>query len=226
MNNTMDITLCRPGGRRACSVCCGCFNMRDISRQSLSSFLERGLERLSLFGGGSEPELHSEVRDETTHICPFQGLAEALPGCLLHPAIHGSDGRGASLYGERICGEFFCPAHHLLDEGARRLLLSMELDWYLYSIAILDPLGFVWMLDEAFGNDGRSSGPGLSPAEAAAVKSALEAHAAFLNRLDGPIFYYSRSEYLLDYHRFSPASGSPETERHRLSLLQLLRLSA
>ena len=220
MKDTVDIVLCRPEGPRACSACCGCFNLLDISRESVAAFLKQGSGRVRSSDSGIAPERPPDTRDTTTHVCPYQGLdASALPGCLLHPSVRGADGRGASLYGERICEEFFCPAHYLLDEGAKRLLLAMASDWYRYCVAILDPLGFVWMLDEVFAGDGVASRPERSSeAIADAVNAALDAHAAFLNGVKGPIFYYSRSEYMLDYHRFSPASGSPETEEHRRSL--------
>ena len=224
MNDMVDIVLCRPEGPRACSACCGCFNLLDISRESVTAFLKQGSGRVRSTDSGISSERLPGTRDTTTHVCPYQGLdAAALPGCLLHPSITGADGRGASLYGERICEEFFCPAHYLLDEGAKRLLLAMASDWYRYSVAIIDPLGFVWMLDQVYAGDGFASRPERSSdAIADAVNAALEAHATFLNGVKGPIFHYSRSEYMLDYHRFSPASGSPETEAHRRSLREYL----
>ena len=118
MKDTVDIVLCRPEGPRACSACCGCFNLLDISRESVAAFLKRGSGRVRSSDRGISPERQPDTRDTTTHVCPYQGLdASALPGCLLHPSVRGADGRGASLYGERICEEFFCPAHYLLDEG-------------------------------------------------------------------------------------------------------------
>jgi len=224
MKDTVDMVLCRPEGPRACSACCGCFNLLDISRESVTDFLKHGTGRVRSYDNGISPECAPKIRDTTTHICPYQGLDDAaLPGCLLHPRIRGTEGRNASLYGARICDEFFCPAHYLLDEGSKRLLLEMASDWYRYSVAIVDPLGFVRMLDEVFAGEGSASRAARSKREiAGAVNAALEAHAAFLNGVSGPIFYYSRSEYMLDYHRFSPASGSPETEEHRRSLREFL----
>jgi hypothetical protein len=215
MKQAVDIILCRPDDRRSCCACCGVFNLRDISRESVSAFLGDGAPRLHGVPAACSGELSSRPRDEFTHLCPFQGFTGggSLPGCLVHPSVAGEDGRERSLYGAEICEAFFCPAHFLLDARAKRMLLAHVVDWYRYSIAIVDPLGFAWMLGEVRKAAGDGAGDW-----AAAITMALETHAEFLNDLDGPVFEYSESEYLLNYHRFSPGSGSPSTEKHRRTI--------
>jgi hypothetical protein len=225
MKQVLDIILCRPDERRSCCACCGAFNLGDISRASISGFLGDGELRTKgeAVEGIDRSPLHP--RDGSAHICPFQGFAGdgSLPGCLVHPSVAGADGRERSLYGAGICETYFCPAHFLLDARAKRLLLAHIDDWYRYSIAVVDPLGFVWMLGEVHKTTGGAGGDSaLAAGAAAAINAALEVHAGFLNRLKGPLFQYSQSEYLLEYYRFSPGSGSPQTEQHRRAIRETM----
>ncbi|HSV96146.1 MAG TPA: hypothetical protein VLM75_04335 [Spirochaetota bacterium] len=230
MKQAVDIILCRPDDRRACSACCGAFNLRDISRESISAFLENGAARAGQWPTGCAGVVSSRPRDKSAHICPFQGYAgeDKLPGCLVHPSVAGADGRERSFYGIEICESFFCPAHFLLDTTAKRQLLEHVTDWYRYSIAVVDPLGFIWMIEEARKYaDSYTANSFTEEKTAAALNAALGVHAVFMNGLEGALFQYSQSEYLLNYHRFSPGSGSPQTEKHRRAIREtLLRLLA
>ncbi|RPI95567.1 MAG: hypothetical protein EHM32_05485 [Spirochaetales bacterium] len=230
MKQTVDIILCRPDERRACCACCGAFNLRDISRKSIMAFLKNGAKGVCSDAAERAGVLSSHPRDESAHICPFQGYTgnKELPGCLVHPSVAGEDGRDRSLYGAEICEAFFCPAHFLLDSPAKHRLLAHVTDWYRYSIAIVDPLGFAWMLAEARKYaDGHTGGSLLEKKTAMAINAGLEMHAGFMNGIEGALFEYSQSEYLLNYHRFSPGSGSPQTENHRRAIREMiLRLLA
>ncbi len=230
MKQTVDIILCRPDDRRACSACCGAFNLRDISRKSIKAFLKDGAVGACSDAAERAYALSARPRDESAHICPFQGYAgnKELPGCLVHPSVAGADGRDRSLYGAEICEAFFCPAHFLLDPPAKRRLLAHVTDWYCYSIAIVDPLGFTWMLAEAQKYADRHIGGSLLEKKTAmAINAGLEMHAGFMNGIEGSLFEYSQSEYLLNYHGFSPGSGSPQTENHRRAIREMiLRLLA
>lgn len=137
------IILCQPDGIKGCSLCCGLFNFIDISRETLYSFLEKGKERESLFKSYEDYSDPYDVRDKGSHICPYQGfLSHGKPGCLLHPLYCGEERRGRSLFSEKICGKFLCPAHYLLTEEEKKGLIKYVNDWYLYSVAVADPLFF------------------------------------------------------------------------------------
>ena len=70
---------------------------------------------------------------------------EGVPGCTVHPLHLGEDGRADSLFGIKICDSFFCPAHRILHSSEKSLLINAVEDWYSYSVAICDPLGFRWI---------------------------------------------------------------------------------
>lgn len=138
-----EIILCQPDSLKGCSLCCGLFNFKDISRQSLTAFLEKGLERESLIKNYEDYTEPADVRDRESHVCPYQGfLSEGKPGCLLHPLFCGEEKRGRSLFAEKVCSRFLCPAHYLLSMEEKKALIKLVNDWYLYSVAIADPLFF------------------------------------------------------------------------------------
>lgn len=211
-NTKKGLILCQPDGLRGCSACCGLFNLPDISRSALAGFLTGGCQRAACGISGGEYAAHQGgaqcVRDGTAHVCPFQGFLDdgAKPGCLLHPLHAGDDYRDRSLYGAVICEDFFCPAHALLDDDRKRMLLECVKDWYAYSIAIIDPASFIWIYDKA---KGRAPERMYTHATfSRAVTGALLCHAEFLNRAGAPVFHYSVSEYNLHKHAFSLAVDS------------------
>ncbi|TAL38021.1 MAG: hypothetical protein EPN93_04995 [Spirochaetes bacterium] len=202
MGRRTSVILCQPDERRGCSACCGLFNLGDLSRSALTRYLmgaERRLdsprpddESVSLPGG--EP-----VRDTGSHICPYQGFLDgnpARPGCLLHPLHRGEDLRNRSLFGSTICANYLCPAHYIFTDEHARILVEYVEDWYLYSIAIIDPESFVWMVDTLVGKiEIKLGGSDIAVLRRMLIR-ALEIHAENLARLRAPVFHYALSEYL------------------------------
>lgn len=221
---TMTLSLCQPGGRRGCCACCGLFNLRDISRGNLEMHLSRGRERaLRALRDGREKSAaylyNGDVRDPSSHVCQFQGfLGKGKPGCLVHPLSKEKDMRNWSLFGSRICDGFFCPAHEMLPMEHRGILLESVTDWYRYSIALIDPRSFLWMIGRLPVNGTERNG---FPVES--LNAALDEHAAFLNGTEGPVFYYSLSEYNPNSERFSLDSPSPLLDGHRFLIESILR---
>ncbi|MFW5860742.1 MAG: hypothetical protein ACOCWZ_00710 [Spirochaetota bacterium] len=217
----MSSSLCQPEKNLGCCACCGIFNLRDISRENCDRFLQYFTgeydhgrypdsdERaaVSCFGKGSG------VRDFTSHICPFQGyLSPGKPGCLAHPLVnHGDDGRHRSLFGSKICGEFLCPAHSILDTHMRQMLIDCAVDWYVYSVGIIDPLSFTWIIEEF-----RSIHGQVWDAKKNLVVGALEIHAAYLNSRGIPVFYYGLSEYTAAADDFSLVSSKKHMDEERM----------
>lgn len=190
-------TLCQPDGIKSCSVCCGLFNLKDISRSTLESFLS----------GDYSIDLLKDVRDITSHICIYQSfISQNLPGCSLHPKVKGTDYRNESLYGAKICEEYLCPAHSILNEEQKQILVSSVYDWYLYSIAILDPEGFMCIMEII------DSMHIVNPSHdiKSIMSEALTFHAGTLSRSDKCHFYYSLAEYNQHKREFSLRYNSEE----------------
>jgi len=226
VNEKSQIILCQPDGRKGCSACCGLFNHRDITRENLSAFLSAGRERLK--NEFSENDVYSpawEVRDRTSHICPYQGfLSEGRPGCLLHPLVCGKDLRDRSLFGSKICDAFLCPAHEILPPHAREALIRYVEDWFLYTIAIIDPESFLWILDEIISRSGCESLDDEFPGWILA--GAIDMHAQHLERFGSGIFFYSRHEYSAAKHNFTLASRDGEQrESERRDIREYIRNS-
>ncbi len=195
MPGTGGVILCQPGGRRGCSLCCGLFNLRDVAKHALSAFLDGGASRVEtlpdMYGDDTGP-FHASARDVTSYICPFQGFLDlARPGCLLHRDHGGTDRRYRSLFGKKICGDYLCPAHSLLPDREKKELIRLVDDWYLYTIAILDPLTFSMILECA----ARARGCGGDSRRRALLLRGLSFHAGHLAALEGPLFCYSEAEY-------------------------------
>lgn len=218
------IILCQPDSRKGCSACCGLFNLSDITRAGLEGFLSCGRERVSALPEGSDPsgEYPGDrrlIRDITSHVCPYQGFTgreKRRPGCLLHPSVHRRDLRNRSFFGAKICGDFLCPAYCILDDERKEILVRHLDDWYPYSIAIIDPESFLWMVESLtsrFHPDFRARR--MRKKISTVLTRALELHAEFLNRLSTPIFHYSLGEYRLQSRCFSLASRAKEIEGHR-----------
>lgn len=190
------IYLCQPTPHTGCSACCGLFNLKKADRKSLSNFLSKGLERTANKKKFPPESIDKSeiIRDPFSHICPYQGfIAEEKPGCLLHKETAGEDKRDLSLFGSPICGNFLCPAHYLLSDELKTELISRIDDWYLYSIAIIDPLEFERIYNDCSAVISSSErGDELT----AAIKHKLEEHARRLVKEENPvIFHYSVSEY-------------------------------
>lgn len=197
------IILCQPDGLKSCSVCCGLFNYMDISKGNLERVLNSSHDYSAVDSYYSfNPNSNSIVRDITSHICRFQGfLANNRPGCTVHPSVTDKDGRDRSLYGAKICSEYLCPAHSILDESQKHLLIESVEDWYEYSIAIIDPEGFVWIAELAgIKSKKRPPGNGIF---AKILSLSLEYHGRYLSLLEDSVFYYSQQEYNQNKHRFS-----------------------
>ncbi len=213
--------LCQPDGHRGCSVCCGLFNFMDISRQSLEAYLKQGGVRTAQANPddilNKNPDEYP-VRDDTSHICPFQGFSgnAPKPGCLLHPSVLPEDRRDLSLFGSTVCGQYICPAHNIFDEEHKQALLKNVDDWYGYNVAVLDPESFIWIIDTA-GQYSRGTEDSFGKFKNV-IKNALELHAQFLAGTRIPLFFYSVSEYNLNKHRFSLGTSSCATDAHRKSI--------
>ncbi len=202
-------TLCQPDGIKSCSVCCGLFNLKDISRSTLESFLS----------GDYSIDLLKDVRDITSHICIYQSfISPNLPGCSLHPRVQGTDFRNKSLYGAKICEEYLCPAHSILNAEQKQKLVSSVSDWYHYSIAILDPEGFICIIsiiEELRLMNGHDI--------KFLISKALTFHADILSRSDKCHFYYSLAEYNQHKGEFSLCYNSDEKAQLREYLIDVAK---
>ncbi len=202
-------TLCQPDGIKGCSVCCGLFNLRDISKKNLESFLS----------GDSSIDALNDVRDITSHICIHQSfISKNRPGCTLHPQIQGTDHRNSSLYGAKICEEYLCPAHSILNAEQKQLLVSSVTDWYLYSIAILDPEGFICIIDIIISLHLLTT----SHNAASLISEALSFHANALSQSATCYFYYSQAEYNQHKVEFSLRYNFKEKSLLRKHLMNIL----
>lgn len=191
--------LCRPDNNKSCSACCGLFNFSDITEVNLSEFLEQGLERKESLSAGKTFEDFKNhqldgLREVSAHICPYQGfVAENQPGCMIHPELNnGTDNRNLSLFGSVICSAFLCPAHEILTDDMKELLINSISSWYEYTIAIIDPEFFIWacgMLADKFYLDYGSE------VFKATIESVLSMHADTWRLSEYPVFFYSISEY-------------------------------
>jgi len=197
MNYYETIILCQPDTVKSCSACCGLMNFSDISRQALTRFLASGAKRSSTHLSASDITDQGDgrqIRDLTSYICPHQGLIfNKRPGCLLHPQYRMESMRHESFFGEQICDGFLCPAHEILTTYHKKAIINLIDDWYCYTIAVIDPVTTVWLLDmimERF--------PIAYQREDVIKKilsESLEVHAKYLSACTGPVFFYSVSEY-------------------------------
>jgi len=211
VESARGIILCQPDNCKGCSVCCGLFNFRDCSILGLSEFLEAGRYRVRDFTTYEEFRLNAEVRDEFTHICPYQGfLAPGKPGCHIHPLSSGSEGRERSLFSAKICSRFLCPAHSILTAEEKESLVGHINDWYLYSIAIADPESFAYIhsyITQTFGIDPHEETAGIL------LNEGLNSHAESLTQSSDIIFYYSQPEYILHRENFCIRYNGKNRER-------------
>jgi len=225
MNPRDAIILCQPDSMKSCCVCCGLFNYRDISKDNLERRL--GNSPGSIVDNDSideKPQKYQhDIRDVTSHICRYQGFVSVnRPGCTLHPHISGIDERDRSLYGSRICQDYLCPAHTILNTRRKKLLISMVKEWYEYSIAILDPDSFIWILNELneifCGNFPDDRTDTINPL----IVKCLSLHGAYLSRKEIPLFHYALSEYNQYKSEFTVANNMTEIKDIRRLLNVLL----
>lgn len=184
MNNS--VSLCHPDDEKSCSVCCGLFNHTSISQEFLAGFLDEGAQRVNQ---PLEQDRYKviECRDDTAYICPFQGfVSHEQPGCLLHPLVSEQDTRYRSLYGIKICDDFFCPAHKLFPDELKDLLVRKVHHWYPYSVAIADPLFFIELVNML-----RDRGIEMTDE---LLDSCLRLHARELDIQGKPVFSYAVPE--------------------------------
>ncbi len=191
------LNLCVPDRTKSCAACCGLMNHTDISREHLTKFLHEGAFRAANYWRyqveGSYPEQTASCRDYSSHICPFHGfIADGLPGCLIHPRVTGEEQRDRALYGAAACESYLCPAYELLDDAAKAILIDNLDDWYVYTIAIIDPLASKRIIDQLH-EKGLRDGSGSFKG---ALAEALTIHAETLGRREGNVFCYSREEYV------------------------------
>ncbi len=215
MNYYETLILCQPDGTKSCSACCGLFNFSDISRENLSRFLSRGAARSSEFllsGDITDQGDGRDIRDSTSYICPHQGLVfNKRPGCLLHPQYRNSTLRNNSFFGEKICSGFLCPAHTMLSTEHKRIIIELIDDWYLYSIAIIDPESTAWLLDLL--RDRYTIAFQRENVVKKILAEAFTIHGRYLNSCEGPLFFYSLSEYEMGKKKFTlPGDGRDHAE--------------
>lgn len=190
------INLCMPDTSKSCAACCGLMNHRDISRENLTAFLHAGRFRTENYWryqvNGSYLEQTTSCRDSSTHICPLQGfIAEGIPGCMVHPQVAGVDQRDKGLFGASTCRAYVCPAHTILSDEAKKIIIENLDDWYVYTIAVIDPRSAVRMINQLH-DQGIYNGEDEFKRSFAAL---LENHAESLAGRTGNVFCYSVEEY-------------------------------
>ncbi len=218
-----DTILCQPDVKKGCSACCGLFNHRRLDRRFLAGFLERNTEeQTSCFqiSDAVADAFPGPVRDQASYICPFQGfVSPGRPGCLIHPGIKGEDLRDRSFFGKKICDGFLCPAHSVLTEAEKKDLICLVDDWYLYTVAVIDPESFSWIISNA-----RDLCAGKDEADSLRqlVLSALNMHAYCLNEHPGPVFFYALPEYNLAKGGYTLTADNDRAATERESIIKTM----
>ncbi len=114
--------------------------------------------------------------------------------------------RKLSLFGSRVCSGYLCPAHDILDEEHKRILIDNIDDWHLYITAVIDPDSFIWIVKEINAQlevDIYGDKPYKKPSIKKALKAALKTHADFFNEKKIPVFNYASPEYNQNKRKFS-----------------------
>ncbi|TFG91588.1 MAG: hypothetical protein E4H15_05525 [Syntrophobacterales bacterium] len=218
------IVLCQPDHIKSCTACCGLFNFIDISREHLFSFLSEGAARSSACitkGDSCDCGDREQIRDMTSYVCPHQGLLyNRQPGCLLHPRYRNNDMRNSAFFGETICNGFTCPAHSVLSVIQKRIIIDLLDDWFLYSVAIIDPGTTAWLL--AILDDNYRVGWKRKKVVKAILDDCLRIHAGYMARYRGPIFFYSLPEYRLGKNGFSLPDCSGERMEETREIIETI----
>ncbi|MGB4270660.1 MAG: hypothetical protein WBK20_15965 [Spirochaetota bacterium] len=214
-NTHNKISLCQPAHGKGCCVCCGLFNCADISFERLGHFLSAATDEIRyppVTGNNVRNfkllQRRYAFRDTTTYVCPYMGFIDSnTPGCLMHPVVNnGIDRRDCSLFGKEICNDYFCPAYKLLDDRLKKILITYTDNWYTYSIGIIDPLSFIWIVQLIEDLSGKPIVPEKSSIDAnvaTLVNTSLMMVADFFNKMPLPIFHYSEPEYHLYMRKLS-----------------------
>ncbi len=147
-----DIHLCQPDPRKSCGACCGLYNYKDSSRESLEARLDarttlfhdtvRDRRDLGAFAKRITSIESMEKRYEVIYCCEYLGFLDKehrRVGCLLHPSMNrGVDMRDVSFYGRELCDGHFCPSYHYLAPWEQEAVVNTIDDWYLYGLVITD----------------------------------------------------------------------------------------
>ena len=221
------LILCQPDDKKGCSACCGLFNFKDTSKQHLTQFLNTGCRRSSEHrNSGTDTNTGNcfNVREATSYICPHQGfIFHGRPGCLLHPRYGRNSGRNNSFFGEKICESFLCPAHSILDEEQKKIIMTYIDDWYYYAVAVIDPASIHWflaLLTETYHVD--TNGSDLFKKT---FSDFLGIHARYLLKFSGSIFFYSVSEYNIGKKNFSLISDANHLEQEKYDIRAAIETS-
>lgn len=229
--NDNQIILCQPDSKKGCSACCGLLNLRDISKKYLSGFLNSFEERRNISGRSNcfwnQWTGYNEIRSDMAHICPYQGfIRKGKPGCMYHPLVSGKCMRSKSLFGTRVCNAYLCPAHDILDYEYKQILIKYINDWYLYTISVVDPDSFVWIVDRLKDY----SEEDLLDIRGADLKlfrkalyEAIRCHSRFLNKTEISVFQFSISEYNAIKRYFSLGSKRKEISAHKKDIINRMK---
>jgi len=198
------LNLCVPDNKKACAACCGMMNHQNISKHNIDSFLKDGPFRIDNAWRyqieGCYPEQSTDCRDASSHICPFVGfISTGCPGCLIHPLYSGSEQRDMALFGAQTCINYSCPAMTIFTDDHVNIITTYIDDWYLYTIAVIDPLSTIWMIENL-----KKIGIDENHREfSKRLNIQIENHSKTLNDYEETIFCYSVDEYKMAHERFS-----------------------
>lgn len=198
------MNLCVPDNKKACAACCGIMNHKDISRKNLNKYLSDGEFRLENAWRyqieGCYPEQSTECRDYSSYICPFVGfISKNCPGCLIHPLHTGDEQRDMALFGAQTCENYSCPAMSIFTEEHKQVITTSIDDWYSYTIAIIDPLSTIEIINKIIKE-------GCKPEDDLFSKNLnhfLSIHSENLNNYKDTVFCYSVDEYMMAHKRFA-----------------------
>ena len=217
------MNLCQPDEKKSCSACCGLFNHSDISRENLTRFLKDGEFRTENYWRyeieGSYPEQTTSCRDYSSHICPFNSfISRGKPGCRIHPLYAGEEHREMALYGAAACKNYSCPAYILFNDDEKKIIIDSINDWYLYTIAIIDPLSTIWILDQIC----KAGFKNKSPEYENILNASLEIHSAALAQYKDTVFCYSMDEYKNERENFSLNEDNNGMQKEQYQILQVI----
>ena len=136
---------------------------------------------------------------------------------MLHASVNKQDMRNFSLFQSEICNDYLCPAHSILNNEQKTILIEYVEDWYLYTFAVADPESFTWIMEYVKTKFNLSPDDNTNDVEVIrdAVSGAVEIHLEYLITIRDPIFCYSISEYNQHKHLFSFYSDRIEIEKLR-----------
>lgn len=158
------IYLCQVNEQVSCGACCGLYNVRQASFETLTQILFDRTERFSGVRRDAEPIIQFGRRIEALesrkrllpefHSCAFIGLVgndRTRVGCLLHPAAAGNEGvdyRGLSYYGAMACRDYFCPSYSSLSAMIKKIVQDASISWYDYGLIITEAKLLAALFDE------------------------------------------------------------------------------